>query len=572
MGKQSRVDSALFLFVSDSRGGDKLMSFPTLVFGPMTMDDYLGYIQNHWGQEPWVTVYAFEKTQGGVLALYCALIPNQGVAQSLSDVSWDFQYGWGMPGCSIYHGKGFETVTYHRFGSDNGIEPLVYLREFHGVRPDYVEVSEEFRLFHNLYHDRSSDRYKRFDSVGDEEDIIMVTETRVDIKLQAIKQFLAFKDMHLALFYTIDRYSEQTIAELGGTETDETFRSGLGITTLIIKDGRGFLKGVNTYSRLMGKKLIRGFTREQSGIWPFEESKQYEKFVIGYDQNGKPVSHTCNPDVLSNNFGANPGEPHYLTPVFFKRSVLTKYYNEPERYSVEDGYLRCQGLWGLRLDNNHTDYVVVFLGDLGRDLPYKEQVYWRSFNVPPEGGMSEVYFRRSIMGQFTDPGREDLLFKYTFNRFNSKWEERFGWPLFKPLALDDEHHYKSLRIPLTNDQQEFDQQVLSLAKVLIESINEAEVEKLLPDKKEKERGINKLNRLFLMLGWTSYEEQIDFLKYLWDLREGASHRKGDPYRRAAHHFGVETKPLIEVFEDILRQATELVKYLETRLSQPLATA
>jgi hypothetical protein len=53
--------------------------------------------------------------------------------------------------------------------------------------------------------------------------------------------------------------------------------------------------------------------------------------------------------------------------------VLTKYYAHPERYSVEDGFLRCQGLWGLKLDNNHHEYIIVFLGDLGRDLPSDEQ-------------------------------------------------------------------------------------------------------------------------------------------------------------------------------------------------------
>jgi hypothetical protein len=28
---------------------------------------------------------------------------------------------------------------------------LVIERQFHGIRPNYNELSEEFRLFHNLY-------------------------------------------------------------------------------------------------------------------------------------------------------------------------------------------------------------------------------------------------------------------------------------------------------------------------------------------------------------------------------------------------------------------------------------
>ena len=108
-------------------------------------------------------------------------------------------------------------------------------------------------------------------------------------------------------------------------------------------------------------------------------------FIVGLDENGNSIKYSCNPDGLANNFGKNPDSPNYLTPIFFRREVLTKYYAHSERYSVEDGYLRCQGIWGLQLDNNHNDYIIVFLGDLGRDLPSEEQMYWRSQNIPPEG-------------------------------------------------------------------------------------------------------------------------------------------------------------------------------------------
>ncbi len=71
-------------------------------------------------------------------------------------------------------------------------------------------------------------------------------------------------------------------------------------------------------------------------------------------------------------------------------------------------------MWGIRIDNNNPDYVCVFLGDLGRDLPEKDQIYWKSYNIPPEGEISETYFRRSFLGQFADPSSEDLIFKHKF--------------------------------------------------------------------------------------------------------------------------------------------------------------
>jgi hypothetical protein len=39
--------------------------------------------------------------------------------------------------------------------------------------------------------------------------------------------------------------------------------------------------------------------KEKCGIWPYEEEKQYAEFIIGFDENGEPVSYTCNPEVLT---------------------------------------------------------------------------------------------------------------------------------------------------------------------------------------------------------------------------------------------------------------------------------
>ena len=174
--------------------------------------------------------------------------------------------------------------------------------------------------------------------------------------------------------------------------------------------------------------------------------RNYEEFTIGIDGLGAPTYYTSDPDQLANYFGANPEAPNFLTPVYFRREVLAKYYVNPERFSVEDGYLRCGGLWGLRMDNNHRDFVVVFLGDLGQALTHSEQLYWKSFNVVPEGGVSNVTFRRSFLGQFANSERPDLRFKYLFENFTRQWRQVKGWDLFLPLSSDDEHFYTALVI------------------------------------------------------------------------------------------------------------------------------
>jgi hypothetical protein len=112
----------------------------------------------------------------------------------------------------------------------------------------------------------------------------------------------------------------------------------------------------------------------ECGIWPYEEkAKPHVEFIIGIDRDGKEVSHSCHPEKLANYFGKNPDAPHFLTPVVFRREVLKKYFDHPERYEISDGYLRCAGLWGLRMDNHSEDRVTVFLGDLGETFTRRSQ-------------------------------------------------------------------------------------------------------------------------------------------------------------------------------------------------------
>jgi hypothetical protein len=47
------------------------------------------------------------------------------------------------------------------------------------------------------------------------------------------------------------------------------------------------------------------------------------------------------------------------------------------------------------------------------------------------------------------------------------------------LGRKDKHNFDSLRIPLGDNQLEFDQQVIALTKIIIDSLNEAEIEKLI---------------------------------------------------------------------------------------------
>ena len=185
---------------------------------------------------------------------------------------------------------------------------------------------------------------------------------------------------------------------------------------------------------------------------------------------------------------------------------------------MSDGRLSCLSLWSCQIDNDLESYVVVFLGDLGRDLPYEERLHWRQFNIPPEGGISETNSRRSFLAQFTEPQAADLVFKDEYERLSKDWSAKFGWSFFLPLESGDVHLAKTIRIPVTNSQAEMDEQVLCLTKLLVDSLNEKEIASAAKEVPEGAKGIGKLEAFFTTTGFGAGQSIVQFLKDLQLLR------------------------------------------------------
>ncbi len=521
----------------------------------------ISYIEEVVGTEVWFIAYKNLQLNGG---FYCALIDNDLISKSMSSTSWDLSIGDGMPSCTSYgYLSDNEQIKYHRYGNE-GIQPLVYFRMFNGIKPDYIEISEEFRHYHNLYFDSGKNKYIKIDKNGDEEDTVIIeSDNTVKIKLKAIKQFLAIKNMSLLFLFDCNYYSEKTLEELGIPKTYDTIKQEENlIYNYAYIDVNWGHENDKSFSKLLGKKLIKGYPLEKCGIWPYneEEKEIFDDFIIGINEVGEEITYTSNPDELANFFGKNPHAPNYLTPVFFKREVLNKYYNEPNKYSVTDGYISCGDIWGLRVDNNRKEHIMVFLGDLGRDLNHKERLYWKSFNIIPDGkGISETCWKRSFAAEFCDPQCSDLKFKQLFQQFNSDWSKKYSWDFFLPLNKDDEYHYQILHIPSDN-QSEFDEQIRGLVKILIDSLNEKKLEEL--NCQKINGSINKLEHYFKSNNIIDYQAHIDFLKNLQNLRSSSvAHRKGSNYENVAKIFGIGEKSFIDIFDSILDNALELLEFL-----------
>jgi hypothetical protein len=510
-------------------------------------------------KDSWVWLFRSRgRIEGHSVGQYSAILTPERAKAAVRDASWDVHIGSGGHGFTEYFEDEGRRTVYERYPGD-GAELLVSYREFHGVRPSDFEVVEEFRLLFNLWEDRPSRTLYCFDGSGYPIKAVTVDERGVRALASLVRRYQAAKQAYLALYLDSTLRSEELDSEEHRWEEADENK--------VFSYYRGTLDlAGDAFSRLLGKRLLPPPPIETCGIPPFEKEEGYEDFLIGLSEMGAEIRHTSDPDQLANYFGANPDSPHYLTPVYFRREVLSKYYADPDRFSIEDGYLRCTGLWGLRLDNDQAGHIMVFLGDLGRDIPREEAQYWRSFNIPPpEEGPSETLMRRAFGGQFAEPKSTDLRFPRAYLKTSEAWNETFGWPLFRPLHDDDKHVLGKLHSPVTESAAEFDEQVLYLAKLLVDSINEESIKTAIGKGDAGERALSKLERFLTHEGM---EDARALLKPFADVQglrsRGAAHRKGSSFDISSVFGDLDRRA---GFEKLLGEAVEVLDVLLTFAQQ-----
>ena len=431
----------------------------------------------------------------------------------IENSNWIGSFGGGTPTIIVSYSNGIESTDYDQYGGDNDKFPLIHLRDFHSMKKSYIDISEEFILYFNLYKDK--DNFILIDDGGNESIAISIYGTEeVKIKTNLLFQFMSIKNYSLSLNFDLLEYEYKEEFNLNYSDVKCDYYKGNS-------EFGGFQKSI-------GKKIIK------KSIELKKNDKKYGDFIIGIDKFGENLEFNSNYDNLSNNFVKKNGIPHYLTPIFFRKEVLEKYYSQTEKYTVIDGELYCGGKWMLRLDLNNPNFVTAYLGDLGRDLPYTEHHYWKSFNVPPNGKISEVEFKRSFMAEFTNPTDNVLIFKELLYKVNEHWNSKFQYDLFKQLNESDEHYYKSFRIPLTNEQKDFDGQILSLSKIILESINTKEINKYFRKNEiqteDNLKGINGLKLYLKSIGFDAVEvdKEVGYFNMLYDLRSKlTAHRKSE---------------------------------------------
>ena len=523
------------------------------------------WIENDWDKGIFVPVYGGRKDDKWDIFFQSYLVPADRTEEQLKTDTYD-AYGLLRPGVTVNGAWDSGEAAYYKWGNNTSIEPLVIKRDYNDLARDNIEIVEEFRFLFNLYYNSQSKEY--VDLENDTSVVKISDDNLVSIHKRYLKSYLAIKNM--ALIIHIDSRCTDIVEDIFPTDSFD-YRNDDNTVFYTVNIGRGH-NGIQeeNFSILFGKKVLFGCKLKDCNIWPYNEKKQYIEFIVGVDDNGRELHYTCDPSKLSNYFGANPDAPHYLTPIFFDSAVLSKYYSNPEKYKVDDGIIRCGTLWSLYIDNQNTGYVSAYLGDLGRNLPSEqEQHYWRGFNKALDAKLSATKFKRDFMALPASSQSQDFVFKNTYVKTNRQFAEKAGWPLFLELDEQDRYNFEGLRIPINNSIVEMDMLVLSLVKVLLDSLNEKEIVSHLTGTYEKLVGsIAKLEVWFQEKQLTGYQDHIKFLRNLQELRSsGTGHRKGKSYQKISKVFDIQKENYTETFSNILESATLFLNYINTHIEE-----
>lgn len=527
--------------------------------------DKLEWLGSEIGRTQWQILHQYDHQDREELDIWSALLTEEAREEALGSENWDLSVGEGRPGFTRQYADVKTETVYSPFGNISRFRPIIHWRQFGGAASEYAEIEQEFRLYHNLTYSAGLSALVGFDSSGRPLEAVKISENLIQAHLRYLRSFQASTRLSLVIFIDCRRYSHMLLEQIPSDKRD-LLQKGCDSRWSCSVGMCDFWKDYTVFSRLLGKRILTPPPVEKSEIWPFSKLKSEEgeevQFVVGLDSDGGEILHSSNHHRLAPPFLATPDVPQYLTPVFFRREVLDKYYAEPSRYEVRDGYLKCLDLWGCAIDNDSKNWVSVFLGDLGRDMPYKERLHWKQFNIYPEK-QSYTSFNRNFGAGFAEAQSIDLRFRREYERFAEDWEKEIGWPMFRAPTSEDRHLIRTVKVPAGENQSDFDQQVLVLTKLLVDSLNESELQARAGHLPDGAKGIKKLEGFFKETGFLEGPSVVGFLKHLQNLRStGAAHRKGSGYQRAQRALGIESMSIPDRVRCLLVGATEYIRRID----------
>lgn len=363
-------------------------------------------------------------------------------------------------------------------------EPLFFHRFFQGFadRSNYVEMNQRFAQISDIHWVPRRDAFCKLDDRGDFSDVSRVMDDGgircCTVQRDALDFYMFLTDSVLIRVFDVTRFSDPiTVASNERTiELYEDKNNGLYAqkTTVVKSASSGSAAWMRGFQILEPQKSEHEMMSDLAS--EIKQEREYATFIAQDWKHNDIRECSSDPSNLGNYF-VQSDLPYGTSPAFFNPEVLSKYKHDPDKYSIGDRMITCRGAWDIRYDINREGQVHAFLTDLGH-LPFQEQLYWKSFNENPKGSISERSYMTDFKGQWytsNDPLQSLKRNLETFPSATYRDGSLHVWSLPTGFSNDD---LSRLTYVVTESRKEWQDQILLLAKVIVEGLRKPTLRKI----------------------------------------------------------------------------------------------
>lgn len=437
----------------------------------MNLIEFEDYITkyNQLASMEWTTIYEHIKNEDSNIKndLYSFAVLSKGSKENrekiLEKELWEISVdSFGKSYFEKVYCNGKESINFKSGEFEDIYEYLIAIRTYYDKYKSTIEINPKFIWYQNLVKDNDTYLNPETDEV-----IIKINENTIEVKTKYLRDFLSAYEYICVICFDHRRFFEVDSKIEFYTKVEKD-------TNMIMRYYKNsyIYNEKNAIASICGKVIVDPFNEPcHNDYLKFTEEKKYENYIIGIDQDsGKDIEFTCNADMLANYYGANPNAPHFLTPVYFNKKILSNYISDTKNYEVTSSLIVYLDQWSLPYTVNEDNKVIVWLGDLSR-IPYKEQKVWRSFNEAPTGPIEELFYKRQIECKRTESSIKEKGIFRKLDKINLIFSEKYGQVLFNEISSADKEIESAILIPATNSSPVYQNFLMQLCKVTVERIN-----------------------------------------------------------------------------------------------------
>ena len=449
---------------------------------------------------------------------------------------------------------------------------LAFRRTFEGWNGEgriYFEILQEYAHLTEIHWRPERGAYCRYDEHGELEHVVSVTfeenegdVTLVSFEREPLEQFLAASNSVLIRKFDFTLLRQESFNGWpDGPESTFTKSDNFFYRQKIIDGYAGYTYGVQIIRPSHPNAEIFSSLK---GNWSGDKGGEYVEFVAHDWRNNRITNISTDPSATTNYFQAHKNSlPFEISPAFFRPDVLLKYKGDRDRYTIKTRSIHCRNAWALRFyDVNKAGQVHAYIRYL-RQLPYQEQLYWKSFNEEPKSGISKRAVEHDFEGKFTEIADSSEKILWIVRRWA---ESDLTWWKLREEAL-----LERISTPRTSSRDEWATAFMNLAKLIIEGFVVKAIRKRLEEMDiafDKQDGsLALLEKLLIGHSKLDGEQRLDGLRTVQLIRtKNSAHSGGSVAVDLANNVLREHGTYSAHFENICRVVTDELKLIEQAFS------